>query len=82
MRCRLSELIAPLAALALSDCSLRSLRCPLGAAVFVGSDETIVSEINAVIENVSSIPPADRRREHRGRGSRLEPGYFVVTRRR
>jgi hypothetical protein len=36
-------LIAPLAALAVSDGSLRSLRCSLGAAVFVGSDETTVS---------------------------------------
>jgi hypothetical protein len=43
-------LIAPLAKLAVSNASLRSLRCLLGAAVFVGSDETIVSQISSVLE--------------------------------
>ena len=31
---------------------------------------------------VPPSPPADRRREHRGRGSRLVAAYFVVSRRR
>jgi hypothetical protein len=38
-------LTAPLAKLALSDGSLRSLRCSPGAAVFVESDETTVLEM-------------------------------------
>jgi hypothetical protein len=38
------SLIASLAKLAVSDGSLRSLRCSPVAAVFVGSDETTVSE--------------------------------------
>jgi hypothetical protein len=43
-------LIAPLAKLALSNGSLRSLRCSPEAAVFVGSDETIVSENRLFLE--------------------------------
>src|SRR5215218_10241107 len=82
-------LIASLAKLAVSNGSLRSLRCSLGAAVFVGSDETIVSQNQICSGGVSSASPAhssplvlvlaalapfcgDRRREHRGRGSRWE----------
>ena len=66
----------------LSNGSLRSLRCSLRAAVFVGSDETIVSQNQLCSQRVSSAPPADRRREHRGRGSRLVVAYFVGTRER
>jgi len=57
--------------LALFDCSLRSLRCSLRAAVFVESDETITSQNQLWSGSVSSAPPAERRREHRVRGSRL-----------
>jgi len=51
-------------------------RCARGdvrrlAAVFVGSDETTVSENRLCSWCVSSAPPADRRREHRGPGSPL-----------
>src|SRR5215211_2219637 len=73
-------LIASLAKLAVSNGSLRSLRCSLGAAVFVGSDETIVSQNQICSGGVSSAPPADRRREHRGRGSRWEAAAVVVAR--
>jgi hypothetical protein len=61
----------------------RFARCDVrrGAAVFVGSDETIVRESALFwIRFVGS--PADRRREHRGRGSRFVAAYFVVSRRR
>jgi hypothetical protein len=64
------SLIASLAKLALPKGSLRSLRCSLEAAVFVESDETIMSQSELCSRGVSSAPPADRRREHRGRGSR------------
>jgi hypothetical protein len=43
MALSLAEVIASLAVLALSEGSLRSLRFSLEAAVFVESDETIVS---------------------------------------
>ena len=36
-------MIASLGRLAVSNCSLRSLRCSLEAAVFIGSDETTLS---------------------------------------
>jgi hypothetical protein len=60
----------------------RFARCDLrrGAAVFVGSDETIVSENQLCSGFVSSAPPADRRREHRGRGTRWEAAVIVVAR--
>jgi hypothetical protein len=37
-------------ALAVPNCSLRSLRCSLEAAVFVGSDETIALEIRFALD--------------------------------
>ena len=51
-----------------------------GAAVFVKSDETLVLKNYACSLPVSSASPADRRRKHRLRGSRVESGYFVVAR--
>src|SRR5262245_31727621 len=43
----------------------------LRAAVFVEPDETSVSGRSSPISRVSSASPADRRREHRERGSRV-----------
>jgi hypothetical protein len=59
----------------------RSARCDVrwGAAVFVESDETTLSENQLCSGGVSSAPPADRRREHRGRGSRLGARLLVVV---
>jgi hypothetical protein len=48
----LSMFIASLAKLAVFNCSLRSLRCSPGAAVFVGSDETIRVAENALFSEV------------------------------
>jgi hypothetical protein len=76
---RCVEWLAPLAA---SNGSLRSLRCSLEAAVFVGSDETIVSEDQLLLDAFrrlvlqiggANIASADRA---------MEPAYFVVARRR
>jgi hypothetical protein len=47
--CENAVLIASLAKLALLNGSLRSLRCSPGAAVFVESDETTVSETSAPV---------------------------------
>jgi hypothetical protein len=62
----------------------RSARCDVrrGAAVFVESDETIVSKNLLYTPSVSSAPPADRRREHRGADRAFELADFVVARRR
>jgi len=68
--------IACLAKLALFDGSLRSLRCSRGAAVFVESDETALFEEFPLFSTVSPASPADRRREHRGRGSRFVAACF------
>jgi hypothetical protein len=43
-------LIAPLAKLAVSNASLRSLRCSLGSRRLRRIDETIVSQISSVLE--------------------------------
>jgi hypothetical protein len=73
-------LIASLARLAVSNGSLRSLRCSPEAAVFVGSDEMIVSENQLCLEAFrrlllqiggANIACADRA---------LEAAYFVVAR--
>jgi hypothetical protein len=50
-----------------SDGSHRSLRCSLEAAVFVGSDETIVSKNSSVFEAFRRLVLQSGRREHRGR---------------
>jgi hypothetical protein len=71
-------LIASLAKLALFDGSLRSLRCSLAAAVFVESDETSVWNSQLYSRRVSSASPADRRHEHRGRGSRFQAVAFLT----
>jgi hypothetical protein len=50
---------------ALSHRSLRSLRCSLAAAVFVGSGETGRGARLSTSVRGSPSPPADRRHEHR-----------------
>jgi len=51
----------------------RSARCDVRWGPPSSSDPTkrFCQRISSVIDDVSSAPPADRRREHRGRGSRL-----------
>ena len=68
-----TSLIAPLAP---PLCPLaRFARCDVRwrAAVFVGSDETMVSENRLCSRRVSSAPPADRRHEHRARIAHCSP---------
>jgi hypothetical protein len=66
-------LIASLAKLAVSNGSLRSLRCSLEAAVFVESDETTVSGSQLWFLHASSPSPADpAARTSRARIARLK----------
>jgi hypothetical protein len=85
-------LIAPLAALAVSNCSLRSLRslCPIarsarcdvrwGAAVFVGSDETIVSQIDSVFDAFRRLLLQIGGANIAGADRVFGAAYFVVSR--
>jgi len=75
-------LIAPLAALAVPDCSLRSLRYSLGAAVFVGSDETIVSKSGSLLDAFRRLLLQIGGANIAGADRALERAYFVVGRRR
>src|SRR5215211_4781313 len=69
-----------IASIAKLAASMARARCDVrrGAAVFVGSDETIVSENRLCSRLVSSAPPADRRREHRGADRALKAAAFLT----
>jgi len=63
-----------------SDGSHRSLRCSLEAAVFVGSDETIVSKNSSVFEAFRRLVLQSGVANIAGAGSRGVVAFFVVSR--